>query len=117
MGVKPAFWSRVSNAKILQMSAQVTYSKQLLRQQLFLYGQVARAPEGDLLKSLTFCPGTLRPATDRYVRRIGRPRNEWASMLHKEALKMVNGQCTVESVIHCKAEWETMVRQLTDFVR
>ena len=108
LGIKPSYWSRVSNATVLQQAGQPAYSKQLLRQQLLLYGQVARAPDGDPLKSCTFCPGSLRPATDRYVRRVGRPRNEWASMLQKEALKLTNGH--LEKTILCKSTWERMVQ-------
>jgi len=33
---------------------------------------------------LTFCPGSVRAATDRYVRKRGRPRNEWATKLYSE---------------------------------
>ena len=41
----------------------------------------------DPLRKVTFCKD-LRPATVQFVRRVGRPRNEWAVMLHKEALEM-----------------------------
>ena len=88
LGIKPAYWSRVSNLKILEQACQRPYSKQLLCQQLLLYGKVARAADTDITRAATFCPGSLRPATDRYVRKHGRPRNEWATMLQKEALKM-----------------------------
>ena len=83
--IKPAYISRISNATVLQRAAQTTLGRQLLKQQLLQYGKIARAPENDALRKLTFCPGSLQPATSRYVRRIGRPRNEWTVMLEKHA--------------------------------
>ena len=62
--------------------------RQLLKQQLLLYGRLARSSNDDVLRQLTFIPDSVRAATGRYVRRVGRPRNEWAVMLDKEARKM-----------------------------
>ena len=53
-----------------------------------MYGRLARASNDDVLRQLTFIPDSTRPATGRYVRRVGRPRNEWAVMLEKETRKM-----------------------------
>ncbi len=73
-----------------------------------LYGRVARAPDSDPLRMLTFAPGTLLPATGQYVRRIGRPRNEWAVMLYKEYCKMGVG---LNRSIHVEPEWREAVCQ------
>lgn len=81
--IKPSFISRVSNTAV-----QVELRRQLLKQQLLLYGRVARSPNDDALRQLTFIPDSVRPATGRYVRRVGCPRSEWATMLDKEARKM-----------------------------
>merc|ERR1719161_1063084 len=69
---------------------QIPFTKQVLKQQLKMFRRVACAQEGDVLRKLTFCPGSLRPATDRYVRRVGRPRHEWATKLHQEALRVAS---------------------------
>ena len=65
-----------------------SYSKQLLKQQLVLFCNMARAPDEDVLRKLTLIPDSLRPATERYMRKIGRPRQEWAPMLLHEALRI-----------------------------
>lgn len=58
-----------------------------------------RAPDSDNLRQVTFCPGLLRPATDRFVRRVGRTRNEWAGMLLKECLKIIpSGEKLLEAI-------------------
>ena len=86
--VKPAYFSRVSNKTILEQSGQKPLDRQLLKHQLLLYGRVARSPDTDPLRNLTFVPGGLEPATARYIRRVGRPRNEWAVMVNRQCLRM-----------------------------
>ena len=72
-----------------------------------LYGKVARAPDADPLRMLTFVPGTLLPLSGgQYVRRVGRPRNEWVSMLQKEYNKMGAGRS-----IYLEQEWREAVYQ------
>ena len=111
LGIKPAYFSRVSNKEVLRLSGQKLFTTQLLRQQLLLYGRIARSADTDFLRQLTFCPGSLRPATDRYVRRRGRPRNEWASMLQKEALKLIPSFSRLESNIKNEIAWLHTVLQ------
>ena len=77
-----------------------------MRQQLLLFGRVARAPETDPLRRLTFVPGSLLPATGYYVRRVGRPRNEWAVMLEKEARKV---HASFDQIIYGDSEWKAAV--------
>ena len=62
--------------------------RQLLKQQLLLYGRLATSSSHDVLRQLTFILDSVRAATGRYVRRVGSPRNEWAVMLDKEAREM-----------------------------
>ena len=73
--VKPSFVSRVSNAVVLKKAGQTALRRQLLKQQLLLYGRVARSSNDDVLRQLTFIPDSVHAATGRYVRRVGRPRN------------------------------------------
>ena len=70
---------------MLKQAGQVLLSKQLLKQQLVLFGQLAWAPATDVLRKLTVVAGTLQPDASEHVRRVGRPRNEWATKLYKIA--------------------------------
>ena len=106
LGIKPSFLSRVSNKTILEQAGQISYGRQLLRQQLLLFGRVARAPPTDPLRRLTFVPGSLQSATGVYVRRVGRPRNEWAVMLEKEARKV---HTNLNQIVHDELEWKKAV--------
>ena len=79
--IPASFVSRVSNKKVLERAGQKPFTTQLVRHQLLLLGRIARAPDSDLRRRLTFCRGTLWPATNLFVRRVGRPRHEWAPKL------------------------------------
>ena len=52
--IKAAFYSRVSNTKVLERARQVPLTRQLLRRQLCLYGRVVQASATDPLRSLVF---------------------------------------------------------------
>ena len=104
----PSLYSKVSNAAVLERAQQTTFGKQLLKQQLELYGKIARLPAQSPLRDLTFCPETLQPATSRYVRRVGRPRNEWAVMLQRQAALM--SDCTEHTIKNAVA-WKAAVEK------
>ena len=107
--IRPSFVSRASNAKVLMRAHEHPQSSYLHYQQLLLFGRVARAPAGDVLRRATFHHG-LESATNRYVRRVGRPRNEWARMLREEACKM---SPQYESLIRDVAAWKQAVRKFS----
>ena len=106
--VPPAYLSRVSNAAVLQRAGQVELARQLLKQQLILYARVVRKHGDDVLRGVTFAPGTDMPATSRYVRRVGRPRNEWVVMLKKHISKMGP---SVSNEIHDVCRWKAAVHK------
>ena len=74
-----------------------------------MLGRIARAPDSDVRRRLTFCPGSLRPATDRFVRRVGRPRNEWAPKLLQLAVQKWGTLNTVERLMHNEMIWKAEV--------
>ena len=50
--------------------------------------KVARAPNNHPLHMAAFIPGTWQPITDKYVRRVGRPRREWVFRSQNKNLSM-----------------------------
>ena len=104
--IPPSFVSRVSNATVLQQSSQPALGRQLRQQQLLLYGRVARAPDNDVLRKLTFSPGSLQPVASRYIRKVGRPRNEWSKMLEVESWKVSQHAAVI---VHDAAAWKRAV--------
>ena len=83
-------------------------ARQLLKQQLILYGRVVRTNGDDVLRRVTFAPGTDMPATNQYIRRVGRPRNEWTVMLQKQVLHM--GPSVINE-IHDVCRWRVAVHK------
>ena len=49
-----------------------------------LLNKVAHSPADGPLRRDTFIPGTLHPQIGRYVRRVGRPRQNWTEQLMRE---------------------------------
>ena len=109
LGISPAFVSRVSNAEVLRESGQEPASSQLLRRQLLLLGRAARAPDANPLKSASFIPGTLEPATNRYVRRVGRPRLEWVPQVLREAYRIAGGVQQFSEQVQAPESWKHIV--------
>ena len=98
-GIKPAFYSRVSNAKVLELTAQPALTSLLEKRQLLLFGRIARQDGKNPMREATLTPGSLQPAVDRFMKKVGRPRNSWASEVGKLALKVSGGWQRLEETI------------------
>ena len=81
----------------------------LQKQQLLLYGRVARLDDGDLMRDTTFCQGSLHPAVDRFVRKVGRPRLAWTSLVGKLALEAAGGLKNLQDTIYDPSAWNNVV--------
>jgi len=108
--VAPSYISRISNKIVLGRTEQLPYTTQLMKQQLLLFGRIARAGDADVLRQLAFIPGMLEPTANRYVRRVGRPKQEWVTMLKGEALKFTRSAAELESAIQDAPTWERAVQ-------
>lgn len=108
--MRPAFESRVSNRDVLQAAGETELGKQLLLQQLLLYGQIVRALPSDPLRDLALCPGSCRPATDRYKRRVGRPCSEWAVKLRAAHYRLCHREALPEQSVYDARIWTKAAR-------
>ena len=111
MRIPHPYFSRVSNKTVLERSGQTALTTELLRSQLIMFGRVARAPDDDTRRRLTFCPGSLRPTTCRHLRRVGRPRHEWASQLLDVAVRTWGSLARVEQLATHMILWEIEVKK------
>lgn len=109
VGIKPAFISRISNAKVLETCKQKPLSMQVQKEQLLLFGEAARAAPSNPLHSSLFWTSTLDLRVNAFVRRIGRPILEWASGVLKEALRRCGDWTTLLNKIHCKRTWTNFI--------
>ena len=97
--IPASYVSRVSNRVVFERAAVVPLSAQLLRQQLVLMGRVARAPPGDPLRRDTFIGQSLRPAVTQYIRKVGRPCQNWTEEVRKEGASRCGGYNVFEDLI------------------
>ena len=106
-----SFVSRISNVSVLQKAGCEAASLQLRRKQLQLLGRVVRHPQGTCMRDVTFVPGSLRPATDRYVRRVGAPRKEWVRDVVPEAIRLTGSLSNLQAAATNAGYWKRIVRQ------
>ena len=64
---------------------------------------------GRSAQDVTFCPGSLRPATERYVRKIGRPRLEWTNGVHRMAEEAAGGTLMLDVAVTDENVWRSAV--------
>ena len=82
--IPAAFVSRVSNATVLARAGLKPFSQQVLGHQLHLLRKAALAEPEHPLRKDCFYGSTLSPQIGTFIRRVGRPRQEWTSQLLRE---------------------------------
>ena len=111
--IPPAFISRISHDRVLARAGQERFSHSLLRAQLVYFGKVARAPEESILRQVTFQRQSLRPLTEVFIRKVGRPRQTWAEQLLNIATQICGSRQELETIVRSPKAWNTLVRQCT----
>jgi hypothetical protein len=90
-GIKLSYVSRVSNKTVLETTGQRPLTVLLQKQQLLSYGKVARQSDDNPMRAATFGRGSLRPAVDIYVRKVGKPRVSWSTEVGSLPCKQLEG--------------------------
>ena len=88
LGIPAAFVSRVSNATVLSKACFKPFSRQLLKHQLGLLRKVALTGPDHPMRKDTFIDSTVIPQIGRFVRRVGRPRQDWTTQLLREGREL-----------------------------
>ena len=107
--IGPSYLTRISNIEVRRRAGVTPASHRLSQQQLILFGKVMRSETEGPLKQVSFVPGTLRFATDRYVRRIGRPRKEWIPTVLQNAFRIA-GNASLEEISNNAQHWKKVVK-------
>ena len=97
LGIAPSYKSRISNAHVRAQAQVQSLSVALQQRQLAYLGKILKTDKEAQLHTVCFIPGTLQPATSRYVRRIGRPRKEWIPSLLPVAFQVGGGFSAVRA--------------------
>ena len=83
--VPAAYVSRVSNEAVRTRAKVEPVSAQIARAQAMLLGRVGRSPIGSALRRDTLLAGTATPLIGLHIRRVGRPRQDWATHVMAQA--------------------------------
>ena len=115
LGSRPAHYSRVSNDEVLQRSNEKPLRSYLLNHQLQLYGHVARKPSSDTLRHALLDDNSVRPAEHKGRRRRGRPRFQWNTEVHREAVRVAGSDAQLENFLQntpeARLSWKAAVKQ------
>ena len=106
MGIPCSFISRMSNEKVREMSGMQQFSVAVKSMQLKLLGQVLTNPKKKQLKDVTFHRGTLESETSAFVRRIGRPRQNWTEQLLGCMRAAAGSQAKWEQATRSTSVWQ-----------
>ena len=95
-------------ARILRRASAEPLSDLVLYRQLILMGRVARAHTGSPLRQDTFVDNTLQPQVGRFVRKVGRPRQEWTTEVMKAGAGKFGNWALFENLVQsCDAkQWK-----------
>jgi hypothetical protein len=114
--IPPSFISRISNKSVPARSRSVLLSEQILQRQLQLLGRAAMSPAGSPLRRDVFSSGGLQPQVGRYVRRIGRPRQDWTNqLLHEARQRLGHDHCNAllrDSSVDTLKRWYSAVARI-----
>jgi hypothetical protein len=111
IGVKPSFVSRVSNAEVLAKADHCIASQILRLRRLQLLGKIFRHDPCHPLRQACFIGASLRLATDRYARRIGRPTKEWTKDAMADAILIFGSSHLVLQAVQDKMAWNARLRR------
>ena len=89
-------------------------TEQLLKRQLILLGQVARAPATDPLRRDVFIGDACRLVISHYIRRVGRPKANWTEHVMKLGAERFGGGGNFERQLQglTEKEWRAKVDAL-----
>ena len=109
-GIAPSYYSRVSNAAVLQIADSKPMTSKLLQRQLLYFGKVARLDSSNLVRQALFQPATLTLATPTGRRARGRPRQRWGPNVYGHAVAAAGSKQRLEQILHTSAQtWADIV--------
>jgi hypothetical protein len=115
VGIKPSYFSRVSDEAVLSSLDARPLSKSLLAQQLLYFVRLARTLAGAVLRDSVFKLGSVSLKVNNRLRCEGRPRDSWAAELHALAMQVAGSSEALRSMLinspAAEAAWHRAERQ------
>ena len=113
--ISHSYYSRVSNAYVIQKMGCERMSTMLLRRQLLFFGKVARLDSNSVIRAFVFQPNTVQIVKHPYRKR-GRPRAEWPHELAKICHSSFDTWQAFENCIHDQSSWQAWIRSKSEFL-
>ena len=109
LGIKPAFVSRVSNKVVLEKAGCQAMSDVLKGRRLQHLGKIFRQPPSHPLRQACFIGDSMQLATNRFIRRVGRPSKEWMKDACADACRIFGSIETARHHAHDRATFNRLV--------
>ena len=111
LGVRPSYWSRITNAEVLRRINATPLSNLLLEQQLLYFGKLYRLEANDPRRELIFQKSKVELKISSTIRRRGRPRSHWATEVqsHMHLICGVNSDNQI-AFLNDAEIWKSKVR-------
>ena len=87
-------------------------NRSLIRQD---FGKIARLPSGHTLRDACFILDTWVPATDRLVRRVGRPCKEWVKLVMLDIVALFGSLESALMFVASKQSWNAAISHRLGF--
>ena len=84
VGIAPSYWSRISNATVMQVAARQPLSELLAKERTTYLGQVAQRDGTDFVRCSIFEADTNKIKVTAAKRRRGRPRKCWMTEVMRD---------------------------------
>ena len=94
--IPAAYVSRISNKTVLDRAGLQSIGEQLRTSQIALLAKTAQAHPQSPLRRNVFVGETLRPVAGYFIRRVGRPRQDWTNSLLNIGAALYNGRDNFE---------------------
>ena len=108
-----SYVSRVSNQRVREQCGMQPFSKTVRRAQLQLLGQVITNERKRVLKQATFHKDSLESQTAAFVRRVGRPRQNWTEQLMTIMKQAAGSNDGWLRAVHCPKVWNEIAARAT----
>ena len=107
-----SFVSRISNKSVFRQVGVLAMSEQVLLRQMLLMGKVVNST-GSAIRRDVFVGGTLQTQVGRYIRRVGRPRQDWSTEVLRATATKLGSLARMEalfSTVGWKADLKSLFR-------
>ena len=112
-GIRPSYYSRLSNQTVCEYMGCKPLSVSLKRYQLLYIANLARRPDGNVLRDIIFKPSSIELSRFQGPRKRGRPRVVWGEAVFGMALSIAGSHNCLKqhwaNTPDAKRSWQAVV--------